>query len=105
MPHAFAEVKCSCSFIAKYHCHSHDKDGYLKDFKCPHFRSSVFKRAQIGLLLGFDQLAGLYFNITCLECNKQKIISYEAKTFGKENKDDNFKCCGNIVSFHFHWDY
>ena len=106
MPHAFAEVRCSCGKISKYHCFSHDNDDYLPDFICPHFRSSVFKKAQIGWMIGFDQLAGLYFNVTCLNCNSQKKFKYEAKTFGKNNEDTFFKCCGtSILNFHFYWSF
>ena len=104
MPHAFADVRCLCSVNCKFHCFSRDNDdGYLNDYECEHFRSSVFKRSQLGWLLGFDQLAGLYFNISCLKCNTQKSIFYEAKTFGKKDEDHYFKCCGNLLSFHFRW--
>ncbi len=106
MPHAFADVRCSCGIVFKYHSYSHDKDGHLTDFICPHFRSSVIKRVQAGWLIGFDQLAGLYFDITCLNCNAQKKFQFEAKTFGEENDDAYFKCCGSsLLSFHFYWSH
>ena len=65
MPHAFADVLCNCSKVGQYHCFSHDSDEFLEDFNCPHFRSSFLKRAQFGIKFGFDQLAGLYFDVTC----------------------------------------
>ena len=103
MPHAYVEVKCSCNENKKYHCFSHDKDSNLEDFYCHHFKCSVSQKTHIGLLLGFDQLAGLYFNIICWKCGKEAKFSYEAKTFGKENKDFNFNCCNNNLNFHCTW--
>ena len=105
MPHAFAVVECSCSTSGQYQAFSHDDNGFLDDFKCNHFKSTVFKKCQLGLLLGFNQLAGLYFDITCLKCGKKMKISYEAKTFGKENKDTSFNCCDNTLNFHFYWSH
>lgn len=105
MPYAFAVVTCSCNKNMKYQCHSHDDDEYLDDFICPHFRSSVLKKSKFGLLLGFDQLAGLYFNVICVGCGNERIYSYEAKTFGKKSQDYCFNCCRNTLSFHFTWDY
>ena len=46
MPYAFSEICCSCSVSSKYKCHSHDDDGFLKDFNCHHFQCSVFKKAK-----------------------------------------------------------
>ena len=105
MPHAYADVRCNCRTVKKYHCHSHDSNNFLEDFTCDHFNISVFKRAHFGWLMGFDQLAGLDFNITCAKCHKNKNITYEAKTFGKKNKESIFNCCGNNLSFHFYWDH
>ena len=103
MPHAYAEVICSCRKSEKYECFSHDNSEFLKDFTCEHFRISVFKKAQLGLLLGFDQLAGLYFDVCCNKCGKHKNISYEAKTFGKNDRKDFILCCGNSINFNFTW--
>ena len=103
MPHAFAVVQCSCSESSNYHAFSHDDDEFLKEFKCEHFKSSALKKCRVGYLLGFDQLAGLYFNIMCLKCGKQHKEFYEAKTFGKEKKDSVFNCCGKCLNFHFDW--
>ena len=103
MPHAYAEIICSCGQSEKYHCHSHDKDGYLNDFNCGYFNVAVFKKAQIGILMGFDQLAGLYFNISCKKCGRKEHMLYEAKTFGKKEKKDFFLCCGNSLNFKFSW--
>ena len=100
MPHAFVEISCSCNMKKKYHCFSHDDNGCFDDFNCHHFKCSALKRAKFGWLLGFDQLAGLYFDITCLTCGKKEKYSYEAKTFGKKNNDYNFNCCHNDLTFH-----
>ena len=105
MPHAHAEVICSCNEKKKYHCFSHDKDGNLEEFNCHHFTCKASKKAQTGWLLGFDQLAGLYFNITCLICGKNEKYSYEAKTFGKEAKDYKFRCCNSTLAFHCTWEH
>ena len=105
MPHAFADVRCFCNINMKYHCFSHDKDEYLEDFICPHFRACVLKKAQFGWLMGFNQLAGLYFNVTCLGCGREQSFSYKAKTFGKKSKDCYFNCCNNTLSFHFNWSH
>ena len=104
MPHAFVEIKCSCNENKKYHCFSHDEDANLEEFNCHHFRCIVSKKARYGLLLGFDQLAGLYFDIICINCGKNKKYSYEAKTFGKENKEYTFSCCNNNLIFHSTWE-
>ena len=103
MPHAYAELKCTCGKSKKYHCFSHDKDGFLNGFNCDHFNAAAYKKAQIGLLLGFDQLAGLYFNVSCKKCGKKQNLSYEAKTFGKKKKKEFFLCCGNSLNFNFTW--
>ena len=104
MPAAFADVICSCCFKnMKYKTHSHYDDGYLQDFICPHYRCSVLQKNQVGWLFGFDQLAGLYFNTSCKSCGNQKYIKYEAKTFGKVEKNENFTCCGKSLNFHFNW--
>ena len=105
MPHAYADVLCSCLENKQYHCFSHDDGGYLPQFKCSHFRIAVLKRAQIGWAFGFNQLAGLYFDVTCLQCGEEKHIEYEAKTFGKEAKNEYIKCCGIKLSFHFNWEH
>ena len=103
MPHAFAVVRCYCSKTLEYHAFSHDNNEFLEPFKCDHFTCSVKKRCQIGYLLGFNQLAGLYFDVMCIKCGKQINISYEAGTFGKKNEDKSFKCCGSILNFNFSW--
>ena len=106
MPHAFADVICSCNKNMKYHCSNfYDNNGYLEDFICPHFRISVLRKVQRGWLIGFDQLAGLYFDVICLNCRNKKSFSYEAKTFGKENKSEQFKCCNNTLNFDFKWSH
>ena len=104
MPHAFVEIKCSCNENKKYHCYSHDKDTNLEEFNCHHFKCKASKKAKYGFLLGFDQLAGLYFDIICINCGKNKKYSYEAKTFGKENKEYTFSCCNNDLTFHSTWE-
>ncbi len=68
------DVMCNCKKVKKYHCYSHDSNNFLEDFICDHFSISVFKRAQVGWIMGFDQLAGLNFNITCTKCQKKKYI-------------------------------
>ena len=103
MPYAFVEISCNCNYSKKYNCNSHDEDGYLDDFICNHFKCAAFKRTRAGWLLGFDQLAGLYFDITCLNCGKEQKYQYEAKTFGKEDKDYIINCCNNNLSFHCKW--
>lgn len=104
MPHSYVEIFCSpCQYNKKYHCFSHDDDGYLEDYKCHHFKCTVFKRTATGWLLGFDQLAGIYVTITCLKCGKVEKFSYEAKTFGKEDKDCKIYCCNNTLDFHCTW--
>ena len=104
MPHAYVEIVCAvCQKNIKYHCFSHDNDGYLEDFNCHHFKASVFKRTSAGLLLGFDQLAGIYVTITCINCGKVQNVSYEAKTFGKKDRDYKINCCNNTLDFHCKW--
>ena len=104
MPHAYVEIVCSCcNKNKKYHCFSHDEDEKLNDFDCHHVKCTVDKKTRFGWLLGFDQLAGLYFNIRCLICGKKEQYSYEAKTFGKEKEEHNFLCCQNNLSFHCSW--
>ena len=103
MPHAYAKLICACGEKREYHCHSHDDDSFIETFYCKDFKVSSNKKTRFGLLLGFDQLAGLYFNISCLNCSNERKISYEAKTFGKVKRDDFFHCCGNRIDFHFDW--
>ena len=103
MPYSFVDLFCSCNGNKKYQNNSHDNDEYLEDFKCQHFRVTAFKRNRSGWLLGFDQLAGLYFTITCLNCRKEEKFSYESKTFGKEDKDYKFVCCNNTLAFQCRW--
>ena len=103
MVSCFVYLLCSCNENKKYQCNNHNDDKYLEDFNCKHFRCTAFQRTKLGLLLGFDQLAGLYFTITCLNCRKEEKFSYEAKTFGKKDKDYKFTCCQNTLSFQCRW--
>ena len=103
MPYAFVEISCNCFYSKKYNAFHLDNDGYLDDFICKHFKCVAFKRTRTGWLLGFDQLAGLYFDIKCLNCGKEQKCQYEAKTFGKEDKDYFINCCNNNLSFHCKW--
>ncbi len=105
MPHAYADVCCSCDYYQKYHCCSREDGGFLPQFTCNDFTISVLKRTQVGWLMGFNQLAGLYFDITCLKCRRERHIKYEAKTFGKKRKNEYHECCGKKLSFHFNWEH
>ena len=105
MPHAYADVLCSCGYNQKYHCSSHDDGGFLQEFTCNDFRISVLKRTQSSFPLCFNQLEGLCFDITCRQCRKEQYIKYGAKTFKKKRRNEYYECCGKKLSFHFNWEH
>ena len=75
----------------------------MQMFLAVYVENLKIKMAQMGWLLGIDQLAGLYFDVFCQKCGKKKQISYESKSFGKTNMRDYFFCCGSVLDFSFHW--